>query len=51
MKTLLQLWAEKMADKSCFGPELTEAEIDALVDNTTLWNIIKATKFGMKIFT
>ena len=24
-----------MADKSHFGPELTEAEIDALVDNTT----------------
>ena len=24
-----------MADKSHFGPELTEAEIDGLVDNTT----------------
>ena len=24
-----------MADKSRFGPELTEAEINALVDNTT----------------
>ena len=27
-----------MADKSCFGPELIEAEIDALVDNTTPGN-------------
>ena len=27
-----------MADKSRFGPELTEPEIDALVDNTTPGN-------------
>ena len=27
-----------MADKSRFGPELAEAEIDALVDNTTPGN-------------
>ena len=27
-----------MADKNRFGPELTEAEIDALVDNTTPGN-------------
>ena len=32
-ENILQLW-EKMADKSRFGPELTEAEIDALVNNT-----------------
>ena len=29
-----------MADKSRFGQELTEAEIDALVDNTTPGNIM-----------
>ena len=30
-----------MADKSRFGPELTEAEIDALVDNTTPGNTME----------
>ena len=30
-----------MVDKSRFGPELTEAEIDALVDNTTVGNIME----------
>ena len=33
-ETFLQL-TEKLADKSRFGPELTEAEIDASADNTT----------------
>ena len=32
------LLREKMANKSRFGPELTEAEIYALVDNTTPGN-------------
>ena len=27
-----------MADKSSFGPELTEAEVDGLVDNTSPGN-------------
>ena len=31
-----------MADKSRFGPELTGAEIDALVDNTTPGNTKKS---------
>ena len=39
-----------MADKSRFGSELTEAEINALVDNATPSNTKKVTKFGMKIF-
>ena len=30
-----------MADKSQFGPELTDAEIDALVDNTKPGNIME----------
>ena len=36
-KVFLQL-GEKMANKSSFGPELTEAEIDALINNTTPGN-------------
>ena len=47
--TVLRL-REKMADKSRFGSELTEAEINALVDNATPSNNKKVTKFGMKIF-
>ena len=47
--TVLRL-REKMADKSRFGSELTEAEVNALVDNTTPSNTKKVTKFGMKIF-
>ena len=41
---------EKMADKSGFGLELTEAEINALVDNAIPSNTKKVTKFGMNIF-
>ena len=47
--TVLRL-REKMADKSRFGSELTEAEMNALVDNATPSNTKKVTKFGMKIF-
>ena len=39
-----------MANKSRFGSELSEAEINALVDNATPSNTKKVTKFGMKIF-
>ena len=39
-----------MADKSRFGSELTEAKINALVNNATPSNTKKVTKFGMKIF-
>ena len=48
--TVLRL-REKMADKSRFGSELTEAEINALVDNATYpLEHKKVTKFGMKLF-
>ena len=47
--TVLRL-REKMADKSRFGSELTEAEVNALVDNATPSNTKKVTKFGTKIF-
>ena len=37
-----------MADKSRCGPELTELEIDALVDDTTPGNTQKSLEFLMK---